>query len=183
MSPHLAKQNIMSCEITTGYSKQACRNRGGVKSIIPIESSNLDLLTVDGTGTVTALTSNLTAYRFSFDVNSASFTQTPTGDRANGSTTTIQGGQVKLKDDELATDQLVNTITKGYHHVVVEFRNGKTKLFGQLNGMTVTTGDGASGEAGTDMNGWTLNFAGDENDVAPIITDAAIITALLTAHS
>ena len=173
----------MSCEITSGYSKQACRNRGGVKSIIPIESSNLDTYTTDGAGTVTALTSTSTAFRFSFDVNSASMTQTATGDRANGAMTVIQGGQMILTDDELAPDQHVNTLLKGYHHVVVEFRNGKTKLYGAVNGLTVTTGDGVSGQAGTDLNGWTLNFEGDEADVAPIITDAAIITALLAPHS
>jgi hypothetical protein len=88
-----------------------------------------------------------------------------------------------FKDDELATEQAMDLFVQGYYAIIVEMRNGKTKLLGAENGLTVTTIEMTSGQAGTDMNGSTLNMEGDENAVAPVITDTAIITALLAPHS
>jgi hypothetical protein len=88
-----------------------------------------------------------------------------------------------FKDDELATDQAMDLFVQGYYAIIVEMRNGKVKLLGAENGLTVTTIEMTSGQAGTDLTGSTLNMEGDENTVAPVIADAAIITALLVAHS
>jgi len=173
----------MCDEITSGYSKRNCRAIAGVKSFIPIDMSNIATYTTDGAGTVTALTSSRTCYRYSLDVNSSSYTQTPTGDRANGAYSIVQAFTAMFKDDELATEQAMDLFVQGYYAIIVEMRNGKTKLLGAENGLTVTTIEMTSGQAGTDMNGATLNMEGDENAVAPVITDTAIITALLAPHS
>ena len=148
----------MCDEITSGYSKRNCRAIAGVKSFIPIDMSNIDTYTTDGAGTVTALTSHRTCYRYSLDVNSSSYTQTPTGDRANGAYNIVQAFTAIFKDDELATDQAMDLFVQGYYAIIV-------------------------GLNGTDLTGSTLSMEGDENTVAPVISDAAIITALLVAHS
>ena len=173
----------MCDEITSGYSKRNCRAIAGVKSFIPIDMSNIDTYTTDGAGTVTALTSHRTCYRYSLDVNSSSYTQTPTGDRANGAYNIVQAFTAIFKDDELATDQAMDLFVQGYYAIIVEMRNGKVKLLGAENGLTVTTIEMTSGLNGTDLTGSTLSMEGDENTVAPVISDAAIITALLVAHS
>lgn len=173
----------MCDEITSGYSKRNCRAIAGVKSFIPIDMSNIDTYTTDGAGTVTALTSHRTCFRYSLDVNSSSYTQTPTGDRANGAYNIVQAFTAIFKDDELATDQAMDLFVQGYYAIIVEMRNGKVKLLGAENGLTVTTIEMTSGLAGTDLTGSTISMEGDENTVAPVIADAAIITALLVAHS
>ena len=173
----------MCDEITSGYSKRNCRAIAGVKSFIPVDMSNIDTYTTDGAGTVTALTSHRTCFRYSLDVNSSSYTQTPTGDRASGAYNIVQAFTAIFKDDELATDQAMDLFVQGYYAIIVEMRNGKVKLLGAENGLTVTTIEMTSGQAGTDLTGSTLNMEGDENTVAPVIADAAIITALLVAHS
>jgi hypothetical protein len=88
-----------------------------------------------------------------------------------------------FKDDELATDQAMDLFVQGYYGVIVELRNGKRKFLGAENGLTVTTIEMTSGQQGTDMAGSTLTMEGDENAVAPVISDVAIITALLAPHS
>ena len=173
----------MCDEITSGYSKRNCRAIAGVKSFIPVDMSNIDTYTTDGAGTVTALTSHRTCFRYSLDVNSSSYTQTPTGDRANGAYNIVQAFTAIFKDDELATDQAMDLFVQGYYAIIVEMRNGKVKLLGAENGLTVTTIEMTSGQAGTDLTGSTISMEGDENLVAPVIADAAIITALLVAHS
>jgi hypothetical protein len=173
----------MCDEITSGYSKRNCRAIAGVKSFIPVDMSNIDTYTTDGAGTVTALTSHRTCFRYSLDVNSSSYTQTPTGDRANGAYNIVQAFTAIFKDDELATDQAMDLFVQGYYAIIVEMRNGKVKLLGAENGLTVTTIEMTSGQAGTDLTGSTISMEGDENTVAPVIADAAIITALLVAHS
>lgn len=173
----------MCDEITSGYSKRNCRAIAGIKSFIPIDMSNIATYTTDGAGTVTALTSSRTCFRYTLDVNSSSYTQTPTGDRANGAYNIVQSFTAMFKDDELATDQAMDLFVQGYYGVIVELRNGKRKFLGAENGLTVTTIEMTSGQQGTDMAGSTLTMEGDENVVAPVISDVAIITALLAPHS
>lgn len=177
----------MCDEITSGYTKRNCRSIAGVKSFIPIDMQNIKTFTTDDAGTITALSTRRPCFRFTLDVNSSSFTQTPTGDRANGSYMIAQGLTAIFKDDELSTEQSMENLVQGYYAVLVELRNGKRKLLGALNGMTVTTIEMASGQAGTDLNGATLTMEGDEANVASIIpTDAggdAIVAALLVGDS
>lgn len=174
----------MCDEITSGYTKRNCRSIAGVKSIIPIDCSNLSTYTTDDAGTVTGLTSRRPCFRFTLDVNSSSTTQTGTGDRANGSYMIAQGITAIFKDDELATDQHMNQFLSGYYAVVVEYRNGKRKLFGAENGLTAASTETTSGQSGTDLNGSTLTLEGDENEYATVIPNDAggdtIIANLLT---
>jgi hypothetical protein len=173
----------MCDEITSGYSKRNCRAIAGIKSFIPIDMSNVGTFTVDAAGVVTALTSARTCFRYTLDVNSSSYTQSPTGDRANGAYNIVQAFTAIFKDDENTTDQAMNLFVQGYYGVIVELRNGKRKYLGAENGLTVTTIEMTSGLNGTDLAGSTLNMEGDENTVAPEIADVAIITALLAPHS
>jgi hypothetical protein len=174
----------MADEITSGYTKALNRARAGVKSIIPIDIDNLQSIVVDPTSRlVTALTTRHTCYRFTPDVNSASFTQTPTGARENGSYNVVQTGLFMMKDNLSSTDLHINNLIKGYYYVIVEYQDGTTKFFGELNGMTITTAEMTSGQAGADLNGTTLNFEGDENQTAPHIDDALLITGILSSSS
>lgn len=169
----------MADEITSGYTKSSCRKRAGVKSFIPIDLLNLKHITV-ANGVVTDMVTRRACFRFTTDVNNTSFNQTPTGERANGSYHVPQTGTAILADNLLATDLHVDNLIKGYHHIVVEYQDGTIKLFGKTNAMTVTTVEMTSGNGGTDLNGSTINWAGDENEVAPHITDPAIIASLLS---
>lgn len=169
----------MADEITSGYTKSSCRKRAGVKSFIPIDLLNLKNIVI-ANGVITTLTTRRACFRFTTDVNLSTFNQTPTAERANGSYMVAQTGTAILTDNLLATDLHVDNLIKGYQHIVVEYQDGTIKFFGQVNAMTVTTAEMTSGTAGTDLNGSTINWEGDENNVAPHIEDAAIIAGLLS---
>ena len=170
----------MADEITSGYTKEKCRNQGGVKSFIPIDCTNLKHITVDANNIVTDITTRRACYRFETDVNSSSYTEVPTGDRANGTFTVLQTFLAILKDQRPETKVQINKMMKGYYLIVAELRNGKNVLLGRENQLTLTTADGSSGQAGNDLNGFTLNFEGDENELSPDIEDANLIVRLLS---
>ena len=172
----------MCDEITSGYTKDTCKKAGGISSTIPIRLSSILTYTVVD-GVVTALTTNETAFRISLDINSGFFNETPTTDRGTGSLHYPQTAQLMLKDNRKSTVQLVNKLHHGCNAYIAEYRDGTRRLFGAENGMTPPTTEGTSGTQGIDMNGNTVNLAGDENTYAPYIEDEAIITALLTPHS
>jgi hypothetical protein len=163
----------MSCEIANGYTKPPCANRGGISSIVAINVQNI-LLDVTN-DTVTAITTQTApAYRIQVDINSGFANQDPTSNRDNNSTVYTQSVMVMLKDDEKTTDQLAAILSEGYFLVVVEYRNGKKKVFGLKNGLFNGGSTGASGQAGGDLNGWTINLNGEEDAIAPHISDSLV---------
>jgi len=77
------------------------------------------------------------------------------------------------------SDLLVQTLSSGYFKIIATDRNGRNKFYGLENGMFVTTHEGVSGQAGGDMNGWTLNFTGQEDAIAPHISNTDLQTLIV----
>jgi len=168
------------CEITSGYTKPNCSNIGGLKSVCVINIDNVDF-TVTG-DVVVGFSNSAQAYRLSLDINSAYANQTPTSSRENNSTIFAQEVMAMLKDDELITEQLVQDLAKGFFAIVVEQRNGKNKVYGAQNGLKATTFNMNSGQNGADMNGTTMVWTGEEDGIAPTISNT-LLADLLTATS
>ena len=84
-----------------------------------------------------------------------------------------------LKDDELTTEQLVSVLSSANLTVVAEYRNGKNKVFGLVNGMSLTTATMVSGQNGGDLNGNTLTFSGEEDSIAPHISNSLVAQMLV----
>jgi hypothetical protein len=163
----------MSCEISTGYTKPLCANRGGISSLVVVNIQNVELTVVDDV--VTAIASQTRpAYELKLDINSGFANQTLTGSRENNTMINVQAVMAMLKDDELTTEQLAQVLSEGYFLTIVRYRNGKNKVFGLTNGLFNTTVEGVSGQAGGDMNGYTVNLAGEEVDIAPHISNTLV---------
>jgi len=167
----------MSCELTIGYSKPACKSVAGISSLVVIATSDLTLTIVDNAVTVVDKTAQ--AFRLSLDINSGFANQTPTGSRENNSIVFVQEVMAMLKDDELTTEQLVSVLSSANLTVVAEYRNGKNKVFGLVNGMSLTTATMVSGQNGGDLNGNTLTFSGEEDSIAPHISNALVAQMLV----
>jgi hypothetical protein len=56
---------------------------------------------------------------------------------------------------------------------------GTYRLYGRDNGLRLLTGDVDSGTAWADRNGYTLNFTGNEFELAPFV-DPSVIATLQT---
>lgn len=170
----------MACELTSGYTKPNCSNIGGIKSVCAINIDNVDFTIQENT--VVGFSNSSTAYRLALDINSGYANQTPTSSRENNSTIYLQEVMAMLKDDEKTTEQQVAILSEGYFAIVVEYRNGKNKVFGAINGLKSTTNNMNSGQNGGDLNGNTLVWAGEEDSIAPHISNT-LLSDLLTATS
>ena len=164
----------MSCELLSGYSKPNCANRGGLKSITIINDDGVVFSVA--AGLVTIVSQTKTAFKFDLDLNSGFANQTPTGSRDNNSTINVQTVMAMLKSSDVDTDLQADILSYGYFKIIATDRNGRNKVYGVKNGMFVTTHEGVSGQAGGDMSGWTLNFTGEEENVAPHISNTDLAT-------
>lgn len=170
-------------ELTAGYLFANCKEPGGVKSIIPISRDNLDTYVVDMPNlTVTTLTSNTTCFELIPDQQMITADQNPTGNRDNGTFSNPQNVQIIFTDSNIETDKRVGELGPGYWRFVVRFQNGDNKLFGAEGLMSLVASPNTSGKAFQDLKGHTLNFEGEETEMAPFVDDATI-AALLAPHS
>lgn len=167
----------MACELTAGYSKQACASNGGVDAIVVLNYANLASYTLDAAESeITAISTEIgtKAYKITPDLESASATQTPTRSRENNTYMVAQTVMCMLKDDEIETQDLTSILGKGFFLVIVMQSNGKNRVFGLYNGMTLDTEENVTGQVYEDMNGSTLNFVGKELIKAPTIATALV---------
>jgi hypothetical protein len=163
----------MSCEISSGYTKPSCKRPGSVSSFVFINIENIGLTVTSDV--VTAIASQTaTAYEVKLDINSGFANHTWEGNRENASIRNVQTIMGMLKDDELATSQLAADLAKGYFLVIARKRSGKNEVYGLINGLSTTTIDYVSGQAGGDMNGFTVNMTGEEDTVPPHISNTLI---------
>lgn len=172
------------CELTAGYTKQGCTNGGGIDALVVVNHENINELTLDAdklnVDTLT-LKDGKQAYKITPDMESSSATQTPTRNREGNSYMVAQTIMAILKDDEEATQKLTNELGKGFYLVGVMQSNGKNRLFGVKNGVTLETEENVTGQLYEDLNGSTLNFVGKEKDKAPLVSTALLDAILIPA--
>lgn len=172
----------MACELTAGYSKQACASNGGVDALVIANMANIASYTLDAAESeITAISteSGTQAFKITPDQESASATQTPTRSRENNSYMVAQTVMAILKDDEVETQDLSNILGKGFFLVIVMQSNGKNRAFGLFNGMVLDTEENVTGQVYEDLNGSTMNFVGKELIKAPLI-ETTLVDAILT---
>jgi hypothetical protein len=175
----------MSCEIEAGYSKPACKNNGGISALYVGNKVNVATMTLDASGdeidTMT-MVAGTKLYKLEFDMESSMATWTPTGNRDNNSLMIPLTCMGIVKDDEIDTQALTRMLMKGNHIIVAAYANGKFRVFGYQNGMSIETIQWVSGQRYEDLNGATINWVGKELIQPPFIS-AAKAAALLIPSS
>jgi hypothetical protein len=173
----------MGCEITSGYNK-VCDSPGGVDTFYAFAvkdstgASNYQTLGY-ANGEVTALTLVTGKYAFPFNVEieTASFTDTASGERTAGAYARTQAGTAMLHGNTAAMITDIEAMGKGRHAIIAKMNDGTYEIFFMENGAKVTD-ERATGTAYEDMNGTTLTFAGKEKTKACKIS-STIVLALL----
>jgi len=173
----------MGCEITSGYNK-VCDSPGGVDTFYAFAvkdstgASNYQTLGY-ANGEVTALTLVTGKYAFPFNVEieTASFTDTASGERTAGAYARTQAGTAMLHGNTAAMITDIEAMGKGRHAIIAKMNDGTYEIFFMENGAKVTD-ERATGTAYEDANGTTLTFAGKEKTKACKIS-STIVLALL----
>lgn len=175
------------CELTSGYDK-LCDRAGGIDTLYAFSTkdangaSNIDTLTVaDGAVTALTLVSGKYAYPFNVEMETATFTDTAIGERANNAYAREQSATVVLHGNTASMIVQIENLCKGRTTLIAKMNDGTYEVLFLYNGAKVSD-ERTPGTAYEDMNGNTLTFSGKETSKAPKIS-SAIVLALLEPAS
>jgi hypothetical protein len=173
------------CDNLNGIEKDCLVNIGGTQNIYIADRDDLDSVTVSA-GTVTAITmaSGASFHEFAFTRDSSSFTETPEVDVTNGSTLFAQNVTLTVKRRDVSKRNAIMLLAAGQRDlaVIIKDNNGNYELAGYNSnfsqGLQLTGGEGGSGTAKTDLNGYTIELTNSMPEMAFAVDDS-IIAGLL----
>ena len=169
----------MACALTSGYTLDCKDSLGGLKSVLFIESANIEAST-EVAGVITAITldAGKTFFKYELVKETSSFTETVTASIQNGTIFYAQELSVILNKLQASSRNEILLLAKNNLVAIAEDRNGKYWMLGQTGGLDITGGTSASGVASGDRSGYELTFSGQEANLAPEVS-AGIIAGLL----
>lgn len=167
----------MACALTSDYSFGCDVGIGGTKELYLIELENIGSVT-ESSGTLTAITkvSGKKFRKYQLVLETANFGEDITGNRQNGTLFYPQRGTIIINKQNVAVRNEILLLAKNRLAVVIKDNNLTYRLYGREYGLMLLTGTAETGTAWGDRNGYTLNFAGNELELAPFVTDAVIAT-------
>lgn len=161
----------MSCDITSGFTLGCRDNTGGLKNIY-ILSGSIDS-TSGTTGLIDTITGDGVLYKFELTRQTGDFTEAINANVENGTIFYEQTVNAPFHKMQSATRNQVRVLAKNPDiKVVVETNNGSEDgvgtlfLLGQSRGLSLSGGQGQTGTAFGDLNGYTLTFTGQEPEPA-----------------
>ena len=171
----------MACDITSGFALGCRDNTGGIKalyilsgSVTTITDTSNEISDIDGSGVF---------YQFDLQRNTSDFTETINGSTENGTVfyeATVNAVFAKLQTS--VRNQIKVLAANPDLKIVVETNNdvSGSKFFyvGRVFGAQLNGGQGQSGTAIGDANGYTLTFTAQEPNPADVITGTTLAHAL-----
>jgi len=161
----------MSCDITSGFTLGCRDNTGGLKNIY-ILSGSIDS-TSGTTGLLSELSGSGTFYKFELTRQTGDFTEAVNANVENGTIFYEQTANCPFHKLQSSTRNQVRVLAKNPDiKMIVETNNGSEDgvgtffLLGQTRGLSLSGGQGQTGTAFGDLNGYTLTFTGQEPEPA-----------------
>jgi len=173
--------NIMSCiSFSGGITNDCSLNMGGVTKLYLTDFDNITTITSAG-GTVSAigLTSGTYFYEFTFNRNSATFTEDLVKSVEAGSALFDQKVVVTIPRRDRAKRDTLALLTTRDLAVVIKDSNGIYWLAGEVEGCYLSTQASTSGTAKADGSNYVLTLQGFEVEQAKVLASASVITSLL----
>lgn len=173
----------MSCDLTKGRA-QACKSVGGLKHI-ELANWNGGGATLSGTGTISALGTATTFYKY--DLRGANNSVDEAGETSRDNNTTFQSitGSIQLPYQEDETRQELEVLSKTRCFLITEDYNGVRKFYGLADGVDVAVNTNSGAGMG-DFNGYTLNVSGVSPELAhilePIVTNLSLSATQVTPN-
>lgn len=171
----------MACDITSGFALGCRDNTGGIKAIY-ILSGSVSGISESG-NEITDISGSGVFYQFDLQRGTSDFTETINGSTENQTVfyeATINAAFAKL---QTSTRNQVKVLAQNPDlKIIVETNNNtsgsKFIYVGRTNGAALNAGQGQSGTALGDANGYTLTFTAQEPAPADIITGTTLADAL-----
>lgn len=173
----------MACNLTQNMTLDCTDGIGGAKEILFIEFDNVTAIT-EASGVVTTLSVSTGKQfrRYQVPKETSFFTEALTKNIQNGSLYYQQELTIVLNKMQANTRNEIQLLAKNRLMAIVLDLNGKYWLLGRTNSIEATSGEGGTGTATGDRNGYTRVFTGMEKDMAPEV-QSSIIAALLSPAS
>lgn len=166
----------MACSLTVTGRSLPCRDAlGGVKQVWIGEWS--DGLWEDvASGEIADSSEALTLHDFVSPKNSSSLTQTVNSSVENGTVFYTQVLSLVLNKPVADDITEIQNLGKGRLAIVVQDNNDNYFVLGHTRGCELTGGSVATGTAIGDLNGFTLEFTGEEGIPAPFLNKTSATT-------
>lgn len=166
-----------NCALTSDYSFGCDVGIGGTKEVYLIELENISSYT-ESSGTLTAITkvSGKIFRKYQLVLETANFEEDIQGNRQNGTLFYPQKGTIIINKQNVAVRNEILLLAKNRLVMVIKDNNLTYRLLGREYGLMLQTGTATTGTAWGDRNGYTLNFTGNELELAPFVADAVIST-------
>jgi|SRR4051812_22229726 len=170
----------MACNLTQNMTIDCRDSIGGAKEILFIEFDNVTSMT-EASGVVTAmvLASGKQFRRYVVPKETSFFTEALTANVQNGTNFYQQELTIVLNKMQANTRNEIQLLAQNRLIAIVLDLNGKYWLLGKEQAIDATGGDGGTGTAHGDRNGYQRVFTGMERFMAPEV-QASIIAGLLT---
>jgi hypothetical protein len=171
----------MACDITSGFALGCRDNTGGIKALYILSGSVAGI--TESSNEITDISGSGVFYQFDLQRGTSDFTETINGSTENQTVfyeATINAAFAKL---QTSTRNQVKVLAKNPDlKIIVETMNNESGskfiYVGRANGAILNAGQGQSGTALGDANGYTLTFTAQEPSPADIITGTTLADAL-----
>jgi hypothetical protein len=171
----------MACDITSGFALGCRDNSGGIKAIY-ILSGSVSSIT-DSANEISDIDGSGIFYQFDLQRGTSDFTETINGSTENQTVfyeATVNAAFAKL---QTSTRNQVKILAQNPDlKIVVETNNDSASekfiYVGRRNGAVLNAGQGQSGTALGDANGYTLTFTAQEPQPADFISGSSLAGAL-----
>lgn len=178
----------MSCNITSGFTLGCRDNTGGVKKVYIYSGDDADtLVQASANGMITDLSGSGIFYTFEQVRQTSNFSEAINSNIENGTIFYEQSLTVQFhKMSGSLQDQIKTLVRNPDLRIIVETNNGQVDntgrffLMGQFNGASLSEGNGQTGTAFGDLNGYSLTFTSPEpepaNEISGSLSGYADIT-------
>lgn len=174
----------MACsQIIYGFNARgACKIVGGVKTVYLTNSENITAVGTTGPSPVTQINSFTYAtgglwYEFNQIQETSSLTMTPNASVQNYSLFFEEILTLVFTNYNADLRYIVKSLAQNNLVAVVELRSGEFVYIGNYTGLDISGGEGGSGIAAGDRNGFSLTFRAIEPE-APLTLDPTFVESV-----
>jgi hypothetical protein len=165
-----------------GILKDCDNNWGGIKSLYITELGNISSVTHDSPSrriTAINMLNGAKFYKFEFNKNTSTYTQSTASNQENGSEVCLQTVTLAIRRMEQAKRDIIMKLGKFKDlAVIVEDSNDLHWLLGETEGLITTQKDSGPGTTKQDPNGWVITMTGEEQEEACNVADDALTSII-----